>query len=131
MSKDEIKKWSNSKGEGQLFSVTFGDESGEIRATGFTNVVDLFYDMLVVDQVYIISKAQIKAANKRYSSNDYEMTLDPSTDISLVFFSLTSAKMDLAFLVLNIILRLYRNYMISKVALQLTCLLSSKKMVLL
>ncbi len=44
--KSDIKHWSNSKGEGKLFSVTFMDETGEIRATGFNDTVDNFYELL-------------------------------------------------------------------------------------
>lgn len=51
---------------------------GQIRATGFKDTVTLFYDALQIGQVYNISKATIKTANKAYSTidNDYEMTLD-------------------------------------------------------
>lgn len=75
--KGPIRKWSNSKGEGQLFSFDLLDQSGEIRATGFRDMVDKYYEFLQVDKIYYISKCQIKMANKKFSSlkNDYEMTL--------------------------------------------------------
>lgn len=44
--KSEIKHWSNQRGEGKLFSVTLMDETGEIRATGFNEAVDAFYNVL-------------------------------------------------------------------------------------
>ena len=50
--KSSIRTWSNSRGEGRLFSVNFLDESGEIRATGFNEAVDKFYDMLEVNKVW-------------------------------------------------------------------------------
>ena len=49
--KTDIKSWSNSRGEGRLFSMNLLDESGEIRATGFTDVVDKFYAMLEINKV--------------------------------------------------------------------------------
>ena len=49
--KSDIRTWSNSRGEGRLFSMNLIDESGEIRATGFTDVVDKFYTMLEVNKV--------------------------------------------------------------------------------
>ncbi|KAK6183944.1 hypothetical protein SNE40_006506 [Patella caerulea] len=83
--KSSVKTWSNSRGEGKLFSVNFLDESGEIRATGFNDAVDKFYDMLEVNKVYYVSRATLKTANKQYSSvnNDYEMTFNPDTNIEI------------------------------------------------
>lgn len=49
--RSEIKHWSNQKGEGKLFSVTLMDETGEIRATGFNNVVDDLYEKLAEGKV--------------------------------------------------------------------------------
>jgi len=44
--KSDIKEWHNQRGQGRLFTVHFVDESGEIRATGFNDQVDAFYDKL-------------------------------------------------------------------------------------
>ncbi|KAK2549764.1 Replication protein A 70 kDa DNA-binding subunit [Acropora cervicornis] len=84
-SKSNIRTWSNSKGEGRVFNVDFVDESGEIRATGFNDVVDKFYELLEVNKVYYISKCSLKTANKQYSSikNDYEMYINNDTIIEL------------------------------------------------
>ncbi|XP_013419280.1 replication protein A 70 kDa DNA-binding subunit isoform X2 [Lingula anatina] len=81
--KSNIRTWSNSRGEGKLFSMTFTDESGEIRATAFKAEVDKFYDILEVNKVYYVTKATLKTANKQYSSvdNDYEMTLNRDSQI--------------------------------------------------
>lgn len=46
--KSNIRTWSNSKGEGKLFSFDLVDESGEIRVTGFRDAVDKFYDYIQV-----------------------------------------------------------------------------------
>lgn len=54
-SKSPIKTWSNSRGEGKLFSMDLIDESGEIRCTAFRDLCDKFYDMLEVHIRHIIS----------------------------------------------------------------------------
>lgn len=79
--KSSIRTWSNSRGEGKLFSMDLIDESGEIRATAFRELVDKFYDLIEIDKVYYISKCQLKIANKQFSNlnNDYEMTFTPDT----------------------------------------------------
>jgi replication factor A1 len=84
--KSEIKRWSNQKGEGQLFSVTFMDESGEIRATGFNTVVDELYPKLEEGKVYYISKGRINLAKKKFTTvqNDYELSLEKNTEVEEV-----------------------------------------------
>jgi replication factor A1 len=44
--KSDIRTWSNQRGEGKLFNVTLMDDTGEIRATGFNEVVDNLYAKL-------------------------------------------------------------------------------------
>ncbi|KAI8998395.1 replication protein A 70 kDa DNA-binding subunit [Gaertneriomyces semiglobifer] len=84
VSKSDVKHWSNQRGEGKLFSCTFVDDSGEIRATAFNDAVTAFYDVLQEGQVYYVSRAPIKVAKKQFSNvnNDYEMSIDPGTVIS-------------------------------------------------
>ncbi|KAM9734140.1 replication protein A 70 kDa DNA-binding subunit isoform 2-T2 [Menidia menidia] len=81
--KSGIRTWSNSRGDGKLFSMEIVDESGEIRVTGFNQEVDKFYTLIEVGKVYYISKGSLKIANKQYSSvkNDYEMTLNGESTI--------------------------------------------------
>ena len=83
--KSGIRTWSNSRGEGKLFSVNLLDESGEIRATGFNDAVDKYYEMLELNKIYFVSKGTLKTANKQYSnlSNDYEMTFNADTTVEL------------------------------------------------
>lgn len=82
--KSNIRTWSNSRGEGKLFSIDLIDESGEIKATAFRELVDKFYDLIEIDKVYYISRCQLKLANKQFSSlkNDYEMTFTNDTIIT-------------------------------------------------
>ncbi|XP_071850158.1 replication protein A 70 kDa DNA-binding subunit-like [Apostichopus japonicus] len=79
--KSDIRTWSNSRGEGKLFSMDLVDQSGEIRATAFKDQVDKFYDVVEKGKVYFLSKGTLKPANKQYTSiqNDYELTFNSET----------------------------------------------------
>uniref|UniRef100_A0A4W6FMQ3 Replication protein A subunit n=1 Tax=Lates calcarifer TaxID=8187 RepID=A0A4W6FMQ3_LATCA len=81
--KSNIRTWSNSKGEGKLFSFDIVDESGEIKITAFNKEADKFFPLVEQGQVYYISKATLKVANKQYTTlkNDYEMTLHAHSSI--------------------------------------------------
>jgi replication factor A1 len=84
--KTDIKHWSNQRGEGKLFAVTLMDETGEIRATGFNDQVDAFYNVLEEGKVFFISRARINIAKKQFSSvnNEYEITFESGTEIEPV-----------------------------------------------
>ncbi|XP_071381373.1 replication protein A 70 kDa DNA-binding subunit-like isoform X2 [Centroberyx affinis] len=81
--KSSIRTWSNSKGEGKLFSFEIVDESGEIKITAFNKEVDKFFPLVEQGKVYYISKASLKMANKQYTTlkNEYEMTLHANSSI--------------------------------------------------
>ncbi|WWC88776.1 uncharacterized protein L201_003689 [Kwoniella dendrophila CBS 6074] len=81
--KSDIKHYSNQRGEGKLFSVTFMDETGEIRATGFNEAVDNFYNLLEEGKVFFISRARINIAKKQFSNvnNEYEIMFENQTEI--------------------------------------------------
>jgi replication factor A1 len=82
--KGEIKTWHNKNGEGKLFSVNFLDESGEIRATGFNDAVDQWYDILQEGSVYYVSTpVKVQFAKKQFSNvnHDYELTFEKDTMI--------------------------------------------------
>ncbi|KAK3657502.1 Replication factor A protein 1 [Elasticomyces elasticus] len=82
--KGDIKTWHNKNGEGKLFSANFLDDSGEIRATGFNDAVDSFYEMLQEGSVYYIaSPCKVQLAKKQFSNlnNDYELTFERDTQI--------------------------------------------------
>ncbi|XP_074529240.1 replication protein A 70 kDa DNA-binding subunit-like isoform X2 [Halichoeres trimaculatus] len=82
-SKSSIRNWSNSRGEGKLFSFDLVDESGEIKVTAFNKEVDKFYSLVEQGKVYYITKGTLKVANKQYSTlnNDYEMSLSAGSSI--------------------------------------------------
>lgn len=80
-SKFPIREWSNEKGSGKLFNFDIKDQSGEIRVTAFRDLVDKFFDIVEIDEVYSISKSQVKISNKLYSNleHNYEITLTDET----------------------------------------------------
>ncbi|KAI0550047.1 replication factor-A protein [Xylaria curta] len=82
-SKSDIKTWHKASGEGKLFSVNLLDESGEIKATGFNEQCDAFYDLLQEGQVYYISTCKVNLAKKQFSNlpNDYELAFERETMI--------------------------------------------------
>ncbi|KAI0723933.1 replication factor-a protein [Cerioporus squamosus] len=83
MNKSDIRTWVNQRGEGKLFSVTLMDDSGEIRATAFNAAVDLFYDKIQEGKVYLVSKAKVNLAKKKFSNvnNEYELTFERNTEV--------------------------------------------------
>lgn len=82
--KSDIIKYSK-KTTGQLFNVTFIDDSGVIRATGFNEQCDKFFSVLEVGKVYYVAGARVNTANKQFSKvdNDYELSLDRNTQIQV------------------------------------------------
>lgn len=82
--KSDIKTWHKSTGEGKLFSVNLLDESSEIKATGFNDQCDAFYDLLQEGSVYYISTpCRVSLAKKQFTNlpNDYEITFERDTVI--------------------------------------------------
>ncbi|GLD72330.1 replication protein A 70 kDa DNA-binding subunit isoform X1, partial [Lates japonicus] len=55
--KSNIRTWSNSKGEGKLFSFEIVDESGEIKITAFNKEADKFFSLVEQGQVLLHLKA--------------------------------------------------------------------------
>ena len=54
------RRFTNARGEGKFFSFDLRDGSGEIRAIGWNDAVDRFYDSVVVGQVYLLSRASLR-----------------------------------------------------------------------
>ncbi|KAG1761684.1 hypothetical protein EDD22DRAFT_980084 [Suillus occidentalis] len=101
--KSDIRTWSNQRGEGKLFNVTLMDESGEIRGTGFNSVVDDLYDKFEEGKVYYISKARVNLAKKKFSNlqNDYELSLEKSTEVEECLETTSVPKMKYNFVELS------------------------------
>lgn len=84
--KSDMRTWSNQRGEGKLFNVTFMDDTGEIRGTAFNQVADALYDKLEEGKVYFVSKAKVNLAKKQFNNvaNEYELGLEKNTEIEEV-----------------------------------------------
>ena len=84
-SKGDMKTWQNARGSGNLFSVTLKDKTGSIRATAFKEDADRLYKDLQVGQTYLITRGQIKPANKQYCDfHEYEITFGRETQVVAV-----------------------------------------------
>ncbi|KAK6340603.1 Replication factor A protein 1 [Orbilia brochopaga] len=81
--KSEVKRWKNQKGDGKLFAVTLMDQTGEIKATGFNDQCDAFYDVFQEGDVYYITKCKVQIAKKQFSNidNDYELTFERDSEV--------------------------------------------------
>jgi replication factor A1 len=90
--KSEIRHYSNQRGDGRFFSVTFMDDSGEIKGTAWNAAVEDLYEKLQENRVYFVSKARVNLAKKKFSTlaNDYELSLDRGIEIEEVHHSLCS-----------------------------------------
>ena len=73
--KSGVRTWSNSRGEGKLFSMDLVDQSGEIRCTAFREQCDKFYDMVEIGKVrwmvdrfvlFWITNAQLHSCNNMW-----------------------------------------------------------------
>lgn len=59
--KSDIRRWSNARGEGYLFSVELLDEDGsEVKGTFFKADADRWIDVLQEGQVYSFSGGRVK-----------------------------------------------------------------------
>ncbi|XP_077270948.1 replication protein A 70 kDa DNA-binding subunit-like, partial [Temnothorax americanus] len=81
--KSPCRTWSNSRGEGKLFSMDLIDGSGEIRCIAFKDLCDKFYNRIEPGKVYYISRCTLKLANKQFNmlDNPYEMVMTTDTEI--------------------------------------------------
>lgn len=81
--KSDIRHWSNPRGDGKLFSCTFLDETGEIKATAFNAAADELYDKIREGGVYYVSRARVNVAKKKFSttSGEYEITLEKTSEV--------------------------------------------------
>lgn len=104
---------SNGNGEktvekGQLFSVTFTDQTSDIKATAFGDEVTNFYNKIVDGQQYYISGMNVRKANPKFNNTSHENELMfrndteivPATDIPAtlptIFFKFVPSIKDIA-----------------------------------
>ena len=79
-----MRRWSNARGDGTLFSIDLLDSfGGEIRATFFKAACDKWFPILEEQQVYTFSGGRLKVGDKKYTTikNDYELTFDANSEI--------------------------------------------------
>ncbi|KAL5596839.1 hypothetical protein BROUX41_006477 [Berkeleyomyces rouxiae] len=80
--KSDVKTWHKASGEGKLFSINLLDETGEIKATCFNELVDQYYDVLEQGSVYYISTpCRVNMAKKQFSNlpHEYELAFERDT----------------------------------------------------
>ncbi|KAJ3752916.1 hypothetical protein EV360DRAFT_88276 [Lentinula raphanica] len=101
--KSELKSYSNARGEGKVFNVTFMDETGEIRATAFNAIADNLYPKLEEGKVYYVSKGKVNLAKKKFSNvqNDFEITLEAKSEIEECLETLNLPIMEYSFVALR------------------------------
>lgn len=109
--KGDIRNWSNSKGEGKLFSVNLLDESDEIKATAFNETAERAFKLFEEGKVYYISKARVQASNKKFNhlSHPYELALEKDSEIIECFDTSNVPKLHFNFVKLNQIQNLEPN----------------------
>ncbi|XP_057420814.1 replication protein A 70 kDa DNA-binding subunit A-like [Lotus japonicus] len=84
--KGDLRRYNNAKGDGKVFSFDLLDaDGGEIRVTCFNTAVDRFYDVIEVGRVYLISRGNLKPAQKNFNhlKNEWEILLDLSSAVEL------------------------------------------------
>lgn len=75
-SKSGIREYSNAKGAGKLFSFSIADKTGEVKVTAFNADCDRVFPVIEPNKVYLMSRGSVKHADKRYTSADFEITLN-------------------------------------------------------
>jgi len=84
ISKHEIRRFRNARGDGQLMKVDLADASGEISGTFFGRAVDNFDSLLQQGEVYTFTKGRVQAANKKFDQGEYSIMFEESSIIERV-----------------------------------------------
>ncbi|KAG2261000.1 hypothetical protein Bca52824_068079 [Brassica carinata] len=83
-SKGDLRRYNNQRGDGKVFSFDLLDaDGGEIRVACFNAAADQFFDRIVVGNLYLFSRGNLRPAQKKFNHlpNDYEITLDTASTI--------------------------------------------------
>jgi replication factor A1 len=75
-SKSAVREYNNAKGGGKLFNFVLADKTGEIKITAFNTDCERVQPYVEPNKVYILGRATVKSADKRYTSADFEITLN-------------------------------------------------------
>eukprot|EP00253_Pinus_taeda_P005195 PITA_05195 len=85
--KTALRQFQNQYGPCRVFGFDLFDvEGGEMHITCFNNVADSFFDKVQNGNVYIVSKGNVRMANKQYNhlNNDWEILLNATSTIEHV-----------------------------------------------
>lgn len=88
ISKDQMRKFTNQKGEGHVFSFTVMDDSKApkniVKCTFFNEMAVQYFDLIQLQNVYTFSGGDIKPKNPRFNTtkHDCEVTFNRNTQIS-------------------------------------------------
>lgn len=77
--KSGIREYNNAKGAGKLFNFTLADKTGEIKVTAFNTDLERIFAYVEPNKVYLLGRATIKNADKRYTTADFEATVNSDT----------------------------------------------------
>jgi replication factor A1 len=86
ISKSELRTYNSPKmGEGKVFSMDICDDSGEMRVTLWREAAERYFELVNAGSVYLISKGQLRVANKKFCSLNcqYEMSLSYDSILQL------------------------------------------------
>lgn len=86
ISKSELRTYNSEKmGEGKVFSMDICDDSGEMRVTLWREAAERYFELVSPGSVYLISKGQLRVANKKFCSLNcqYEMSLSYDSIVQL------------------------------------------------
>lgn len=112
ITKQDIRVFTNARGQGKVFSISLMDASGEIRATAFNDAVTQFFPLFEVGRVYSISKGQVKIAKRGFGgststgaimSNPYDMSLEKDTIVKPISGMDASSVPTLTYLIIPLI----------------------------
>eukprot|EP00800_Vazella_pourtalesii_P009751 TRINITY_DN2454_c1_g1_i2.p1 TRINITY_DN2454_c1_g1~~TRINITY_DN2454_c1_g1_i2.p1 ORF type:complete len:420 (+),score=4.61 TRINITY_DN2454_c1_g1_i2:88-1260(+) len=79
-----MRKWSNSKGEGQVFSFELADSSSIIKVTAFNEFATEYDGKIFLNKIYYLCKADMRPANKKFcgnSNHEFELYINSSTEV--------------------------------------------------
>ncbi|XP_047082714.1 replication protein A 70 kDa DNA-binding subunit A-like [Lolium rigidum] len=84
--KGDIRRYHNAKGEGKVFSFDLLDsDGGEIRVACFNALLDRFYEVVEVGKVYVVSRGNLKPAQKNFNhlNSEWEIMLENGSTVEL------------------------------------------------
>jgi len=86
ISKSDIRKWNNQRGEGWLFNFELKDDTGTVKVTGFKEDCDRIFPLIEEGDVITLSRGNLKPKDARYNKTDseYEITLQRDSHVEVL-----------------------------------------------